>query len=144
MAFRKTIVRDINPPEVHTERAEVHEIHEEEPGVVHRHVVHDYNDEAYPRSTATAVVYYILSIIEIILAMRLVFRLLGANPGNPFVSFIYGMGSALIAPFAGILPSQPIAAGAALEWSTIIAMLVYAIVAYLVIQLIRISRRSLA
>src|SRR5665648_1153901 len=34
------------------------------------------------------IVYYILGLLEVMLGFRLVFKLLGANPGSGFVSFI--------------------------------------------------------
>lgn len=106
--------------------------------VVERHVVED--DVVNPRSTGESIVYWILNVIEIILALRLIFRLLGANPNNGLVSFLYNVSAPLVAPFVGIF-RQPVTGSSVLEWSTVIAMIIYAIVAYLIIQLIRLSMR---
>jgi uncharacterized protein YggT (Ycf19 family) len=97
--------------------------------------------DAVYRSPATSIVYYILNVIEIILALRLIFRLLGANPGNGLVNFLYTISAPLVAPFVGIF-RQPVVSGSVLEWSTVIAMIIYAVVAYLIVQLIRTSTRS--
>ncbi|HEY8911226.1 MAG TPA: YggT family protein [Desulfosporosinus sp.] len=92
---------------------------------------------------ATKIVYYILGILEVLFAFRLVFKLLGANPESPFVSFIYTLSQAFLAPFSGIFRSavtKGIEAQAVLEPTTIIAMIVYAVVAWGIVKLIDISK----
>ncbi len=87
-------------------------------------------------------VYYILGAVEIFLAARLVFKLLGANPNSGFVSFIYAVTGALVAPFQAIFhvtTTTGVETTSVLEPSTIIAMLVYAIVAWGLGKLIAIS-----
>ena len=89
------------------------------------------------------IVYYILGVLEVLLAFRLVFKLLGANPQSPFVSFIYSVSQAFLSPFTGIFRSavtKGIEAQSVLEPTTIIAMIVYAILAWGIVKLIEISR----
>lgn len=98
-----------------------------------------------PQSNLKAknIVYYILGVLEVLLAFRLVFKLLGANPKSPFVSFIYSVSQAFLAPFNGIFRSavtKGIEAQSILEPTTIIAMIVYAILAWGIVKLIEISR----
>jgi len=95
--------------------------------------------------TARRVVYYILGILEILLAFRLVFKILGANPNSGFVSFIYSITQVFLVPFTAIFRSaatQGIETKAVLEPSTIIAMIVYALVAWGIIKLIIIITKS--
>ena len=75
------------------------------------------------------VIWYILGIIEVVLAFRILLKLLGANAYSGFTSFIYAISSPFASPFAGILGITG-AAGMVLEWSTLIAMAVYAVLAY--------------
>ena len=89
--------------------------------------------------TARKIVYYLLGILEAILAFRLVFKLLGANPGSGFVKFIYDISGGFLAPFNGIFKTavtNGIETKAVLEPSTIIAMIVYALIAYGIVKLI--------
>src|SRR5665648_1103186 len=44
------------------------------------------------------IVYYILGLLEVLLGFRLVFKLLGANPGSGFVSFIYSISEVFLVP----------------------------------------------
>lgn len=94
---------------------------------------------------ARKIVYYILGVLEVLFAFRLVFKLLGANPQSPFVSFIYTVSQAFLSPFAGIFRSavtKGIEAQSVLEPTTIIAMIVYAVVAWGIVKLIEISKPS--
>lgn len=89
------------------------------------------------------IVYYILGILEAFLAFRLIFKLLGANPVNTFVSLIYTISGILLVPFSGIFRSavnQGIETKSVLEPAIIIAMIVYALVAYAVVRLIKIYK----
>jgi len=93
--------------------------------------------------TAKRVVYYILGILEVLLAFRLMFKLLGANPNSGFVSLIYSISQVFLVPFTAIFRSaaaQGIETKAFLEPSTIIAMIVYALIAWGIVKLIIIMR----
>lgn len=95
---------------------------------------------------AKQIVYYILGILEVLFAFRLVFKLLGANPKSPFVSFIYSLSQAFLAPFSSIFKStvtNGLEAQSILEPSTIIAMIVYAVIAWGIVKLIEISQPPL-
>lgn len=94
--------------------------------------------------TARRVVKYVLGILEILFAFRLVFKLLGANPDSGFVSIIYLITQVFLAPFTAIFrtaATQGIETKAILEPGTIIAMIVYALIAWGVIKLISIISR---
>lgn len=93
--------------------------------------------------TARRVVYYILGILEVLLAFRLIFKLLGANPNSGFVSLIYSISQVFLVPFTAIFRSaetQGIETKAVLEPSTIIAMIAYALIAWGIVKLIIIMR----
>ena len=95
------------------------------------------------RFTARRVVYYILGVLEVLLAFRLVFKILGANPDSGFVSIIYSISQVFLVPFTAIFRSaavQGIETKAVFEPSTIIAMIVYALIAWGIVKLIIIMR----
>lgn len=87
---------------------------------------------------ASQVVDYILGVVEIVLGLRFLFKLFGANPEAGFASFIYTVTDPLMAPFRGLFRSTS-EQGAVFEWSVLIAMAVYALVAWAIIRLIEIS-----
>lgn len=96
------------------------------------------DDLPRPKRKTFAVLYYVLDIIEAVLALRVIFKLLGANPASGFTSLLYSTTAPLVAPFAGIFRT-PTVQGSVLEWSTIVAMIIYALVAYAIVQLLRIA-----
>jgi hypothetical protein len=85
------------------------------------------------------VIWYILGVIEVLLAFRIVLKLLGANAQSGFTSFIYAISNPFALPFAGILRVTGISE-MTLEWSTLIAMAVYGIVAYGIIALFQLVK----
>lgn len=82
------------------------------------------------------VIWYILSVVEILLAFRIVFKMLGANINSPFVSLIYIITDPLALPFSGIF-GVTYTQGSVFEWSTLVAMAVYALLAYAIMQLMQ-------
>jgi len=82
----------------------------------------------------------IFVLIEILLAFRLVFKLLGANPINGFVKGIYSGTQFFVGSFEGIF-SRTTTGGlettAVFEPATLIAMVVIALIAWGVLKLIK-------
>ncbi len=83
------------------------------------------------------IMYTILGILEIGLGLRLVLRLIAANASSGFADFIYGVTGPFIAPFAGLV-GTPTSGGTILEITTLIAMAVYALFFWIVLQVIAI------
>jgi hypothetical protein len=86
------------------------------------------------------IISVIVGVIQFLVGFRFVFLLLGANPGNAFVSWIYDVSTPLVTPFAGIFgQSAVIAEGAVVasvfEWASLLAMLVYAVVGSILVRL---------
>lgn len=65
---------------------------------------------------------------EAFLGVRFLFKLLGANAANWLVRFLYGVTEPLVAPFAGIFRNFS-QSGFFFEWSSLIAMLAYGLLA---------------
>jgi uncharacterized protein YggT (Ycf19 family) len=84
---------------------------------------------------ATQVVWLLLGILEALFALRFILKLVGANPDSPIAVFIYGLTGLFLLPFSG-LTSTPQLGGMVLEFSTLIAMGVYALIAWAIERLI--------
>jgi hypothetical protein len=67
--------------------------------------------------------------VEVLLAIRFVLLLLGANPDSPFVSLIYGLSGIFVLPFQGIF-GEPTFDSSVLEWSSLVGIVVYLLIAY--------------
>lgn len=99
------------------------------------------------KSTATSsqtvehLIYFIFGIMEVLLVFRLVFKLAGANISNAFVGLVYGLTGILILPFEGIFRrgfSQGLETTSVLEPSTVVALIVYAVLVWGIVKLLRI------
>jgi len=84
---------------------------------------------------AQRIVWYIVGIIVGLLALRLVLQLLGANEGNGFVDFIYGLSAVFAAPFFGMFSYDPTYGASYFEISTVVAILVYLLIGWAVAKL---------
>ena len=85
---------------------------------------------ANTRYWITTVTYFVLGVLEVILLLRLFFRLLGANQGNAFIMFLYELSHLFVGAFNGIFNDQTLGSNGVFEISTLIAMLVYALLAW--------------
>ncbi|MCL6573058.1 MAG: hypothetical protein K6T88_15460 [Bacillus sp. (in: Bacteria)] len=91
------------------------------------------------------IIYYVLGILEVLFAFRLVFKVLGANPESTFVGMIYSVTNIFLTPFVGIFRgavTKGIETQSVLEPPLIIAMIVYAILAWGIVKLIEIANKN--
>ncbi len=92
-----------------------------------------------PLYRGTQIVYYILGAVEVLLAFRFVLKLLGANPSAGFSSFIYSLSHVFSAPFLNVFRITEVS-GNIFEWTTLLAMVVYWIIAMGIIKLFLMSK----
>ena len=76
-------------------------------------------------------IYLVFGLIEGLLLIRFFLRALGANADAGFAQAVYAITGVLVAPFTGLFGTPQIASGAALELSTLIALIVYAGIGWL-------------
>lgn len=92
--------------------------------------------------TVEQVIYFLFGTLEVLLVFRLIFKLAGASFGSAFVQMIYGLTGIFIWPFEGIFRrglSQGLETTSVLEPSTIVAIIAYAVLAWGIVKLVRIS-----
>lgn len=87
-----------------------------------------------PLYRGTQIVWYILGIIEALLLFRFVLKLLGANATAGFTSFIYSLTYMFATPFINVFRATYVE-GNIFEWTTLLAMLVYWMIAVAIIKL---------
>lgn len=97
--------------------------------------------DASGSQTVEYLVYFLFGVLEILLAFRFVLKLAGANATSDFVNFIYGLSGVFTWPFEGIfraLFGQGIETTAVFEPSTLVAIAVYAVIAWGIVSLVAI------
>ncbi len=87
----------------------------------------------------TQIVWYVVSVLSVVLAFRFVLKLTGANPNAGFTNFIYSITWPFAAPFNAVFP-KTIVEGSIFEWTTLLAITVYWMVAIAIVQLFLMSK----
>ena len=80
---------------------------------------------------AGQLIWLLFGVLEVMIALRIGLLLVGANPASPIVVLIYGFTSLFLFPFTGLIAS-PTFGSFVLEISSMFAMLIYALVAWVV------------
>jgi len=83
----------------------------------------------------TQLVYWIFGLIQGLIAIRFVLKALGANPSAGFAQFIYSISDGLVSPFVNLF-ANPTYQGTTFELSSLIAFIVYALLAWLIGRLV--------
>lgn len=94
--------------------------------------------------TVVNLIYFLFGLLEILLAFRFFLRLAGAGTGSIFVTAVYSLTNIFVLPFEGIFRrgvTDGAVTAAVFEPSTIIALLVYAVVGWAIVQLVKIMSR---
>lgn len=81
-------------------------------------------------------VWYVAGAIDIFIAIRFFLLLFAANQAAGFVQFIYGVSDVFMAPFMAVFQTTRVAT-ATFEWSSILAIAIYALLAWGITELIR-------
>jgi hypothetical protein len=79
----------------------------------------------------TQLVWLLFGILVALIALRIGLKLIGANPESPIVALIYGSTYLFLFPFEGLIAS-PTMGSMVLELSSMFAILIYALIAWVV------------
>lgn len=96
------------------------------------------------QTIAARIVWYIAGVLLTLLAFRFVLALLGANQANGFANFIYSASHPFVAPFFNLFGYNLSYGVSRFETYTLVAMAVYALVAYGIAKLFTLNRRTTA
>jgi len=84
---------------------------------------------------AEQLVWLIVGLLDGLIALRVFLRLIGANPTNAFAQLIYGFTDLFLQPFF-TLTGSPAAGRFVLEVPSLFAMLVYALIGWVVVRIL--------
>jgi len=87
-----------------------------------------------PLYRSTQIVWYLVGLIEVLLALRFFLKLFGANTWAGFTNFIYTVTFPLTVPFSTVFRTGQLE-GNLFEWTTLLAMLVYLFIGWGIIKL---------
>ncbi len=96
------------------------------------------NLDAQRRATVSRIaqiIWLLFGVLEALIGLRVVLKLMAANPANPFANLIYSFTDVFLKPFVG-LTVTPEAQGVVFEIPAIIAIFAYALVGWVVVRLV--------
>lgn len=91
-------------------------------------------------TVAERIIWFLAGVLLVLLAFRFVLTLLGANPNNEFANFIYQTSYPFVAPFFNLFGYNLQYGVAKVEIYTLVAMAVYAVIAWGLTSLVTIGR----
>ena len=109
----------------------------QQPGAEQRQVVTE-DVNAGQRQTlqwVTALIGFLFTVLEGLIGLRVILKFIDANAKNAFASFVYNITAPFVAPFAGLV-GNPAVGGNVLEITSLVALIVYALVAAVLIRLV--------
>lgn len=89
---------------------------------------------------ARRIVYYLAGVIIVLLMLRIVLLILAANQGSGFVDFVYAVSGLFAMPFYGIFNYQPSYGQSVFEISSVVAIVVYALIAFGITKLFTLTK----
>ena len=94
-------------------------------------------EQSHYNFRAAAVVGFVVGVVDIFIAARFLGKLLGASSQSAFVHFIYQVSGPLVGPFTGIFGDSGNRTNT-FETASLVAMVVYAVIGWGLVVLIRI------
>ena len=104
--------------------------------VYEEHVVQNVNLEY--RETiykVSQIIWLLFGGLEALIGIRVILLLIGANPANGFTAFVYQLTQLFLWPFQSLI-ANPAFQNMTLEVTSIIAMIVYALLGWLIVRMI--------
>lgn len=100
-------------------------------------------ERQWRRSHRTAhLINSVFGVIELLLGLRFVLMLVGANPNATFTRFLYAITLPLVLPFLGVFPDPQLHGQSVFELSSLLAILVYAVLNRIIIRFVYLRRTA--
>ena len=94
----------------------------------------------YYGDRAAQAVWWVVGLLDTLIAIRFILKVLGASTASGFVQFMYSLTDGLVAPFHGIFNTA--ASGrSVLEPESLVALAIYSLIGWGIVSLIRLMRR---
>jgi hypothetical protein len=87
----------------------------------------------------TQVIWYVMYVVEVLLLLRFLMKMIGANPEAGFSQFIYTATYVFAEPFIAVIPNASTGTNV-FEWTTLLAILVYWLFTWIIIRFVLMQR----
>jgi uncharacterized protein YggT (Ycf19 family) len=82
-----------------------------------------------------AVISFLAGLLSVLLTARFLLLLFAANPTNDLVNFVYDVTSPFVEPFEGIFDDYVFSGDNVIEWSSLIALIIWSLVAGAIVKI---------
>lgn len=86
-----------------------------------------------------SIIWFITGAVLIVISFRFGLMLLGANADSSFAGFVYGLSFPMVAPFLALFNTQPVYGASVIETSTLVAFVVYPLIALGIARIISLT-----
>ncbi len=90
----------------------------------------------YPAILVARLINVVVGIVEVVLILRILLELFGANSVSRFVNWIYGVSAVLLGPFAGSFAPLSLGNRSEFDIAAVLAMVAYVFTGWFFIQLL--------
>lgn len=97
-----------------------------------------------PTLYLSRLIHLIIGLAEIILILRIIFRLFAANPTASFVHWTYTTSGTLLEPFRGIFQASVIDKSYVLDFTALFALIIYGLLGSLLVYFSESLEKSIA
>ncbi|MDQ6882641.1 MAG: YggT family protein [Candidatus Dormibacteraeota bacterium] len=87
------------------------------------------------------VVWWVVGLIDTLIAIRFLLKMFGASTASAFVSFMYALTDPLVAPFHGIFNTAS-QGRSVFEPESVVAIIIYTLIGWGIVSLIRLMARN--
>ena len=94
-----------------------------------------------PKGTALRLTMLFVSLAEVVLGVRFIFRLLDADVTNSLVQWVYSMSAPLLEPLNGVVSASEFTQRFILDFRTLLAMAFWAVAGYVAMGVVEWVRK---
>jgi uncharacterized protein YggT (Ycf19 family) len=96
-----------------------------------------------PVSTVRRIVVLLFGVLQVLIVLRILILLLGANEGNDLVAFVLGITDPFVDPFRGMFSMDEVngASGSVLDVAALVALIAWTLIEALVLGIIGLADR---
>jgi hypothetical protein len=87
-------------------------------------------------SKAVQFIWLVTGLVEAFIGLRIVLKLIAANPNTPVARFVYNLTDLVLWPFFGLTVTPATDSGIILELSSFVAMVVYIVAAWALLKVL--------
>jgi hypothetical protein len=105
------------------------------------YLLHDGDPEWQRKHRTAQIIRAVTGVVVLLIGLRFVLLLLGANPDAAFTRLLYGITAPLVFPFQEVFP-DPQRSGRMFEVASLLAMIIYGLLGFIIARFVYLRNQS--